>query len=60
MLVEDVDEVAGKIEKLGAKCFAKRPEGHKGFYETKFHGPDKVIFDIADHPWRGSAPLEGK
>jgi catechol 2,3-dioxygenase-like lactoylglutathione lyase family enzyme len=34
VLVEDVDEVAGKIEKLGAKCFAKRPEGHKGFYET--------------------------
>jgi catechol 2,3-dioxygenase-like lactoylglutathione lyase family enzyme len=60
VLVEDVDEVAGKIEKLGAKCFAKRPEGHRGFYETKFHGPHKVIFDIADHPWRGSAPLEGK
>ena len=45
--------------KLGAKCFARRPEGHKGFYETKFHGPDKVTFDITDHPWRGSAPLDG-
>ena len=52
--------MASKIEKLGAKCFAKRPEGHKGFYETKFYGPDKVIFDIADHPWRGSALLEAK
>jgi hypothetical protein len=59
VLVEDVDKVAGKIEKLGATCFAKRSKGHKGFYETKFHGPDKVIVDIADHPWRGSAPLEG-
>ena len=37
---------ADKLEKLGAKCFARRPEGQKGFYETKFHGPDKVIFDI--------------
>ena len=40
MLGEDVDKIAGKIEKLGAKCFAKRPEGQKGFYETKFYGPD--------------------
>jgi catechol 2,3-dioxygenase-like lactoylglutathione lyase family enzyme len=60
VLVEDVEKITGKIEELGAKCFAKRPEGHKGFYETKFYGPDKVIFDIADHPWRGSAPLEAK
>jgi hypothetical protein len=60
VLVEDVDAVAGNIEKLGAKSFAKRPEEHKGFYETKFYGPDKVIFDIADHPWRGSALLEAK
>lgn len=52
--------MAGNIEKLGAKSFAKRPEEHKGFYETKFYGPDKVIFDIADHPWRGSALLEAK
>ena len=59
VLVDDVDGTADKLEKLGAKCFARRPEGHKGFYETKFHGPDKVTFDIADHPWRGSAPLDG-
>jgi hypothetical protein len=52
--------VSDKIKKLGAKCFAKRPEGHKGFYEIKFHGPARMIFDIADHPWGGSAPLEGK
>ena len=49
-----------KLEKLGAKCFARRPEGQKGFYETKFHGPDKVTFDITDHPWRGSAPIDGR
>jgi catechol 2,3-dioxygenase-like lactoylglutathione lyase family enzyme len=58
VLVDDVDAFADKLEKLGASCFARRPEKHKGFYETKFHGPDKVIFDISDHPWRGAAPLD--
>ena len=60
VLVEDVDEMIAKLEKLGAKCFARRPESQKGFYETKFHGPDKVVFDITDHPWLGSAPLDAK
>ena len=45
------------LEKLGAKCFARRPPDMKTFYETKFHGPDRVVFDITDHPWRGAAPL---
>ena len=58
VLVEDVDDMIEKLEKLGAKCFARRPESQKGFYETKFHGPDKVVFDITDHPWLGAAPLE--
>ena len=58
MLVDDVDRVTDRLEALGAKCFARRPENQKGFYETKFHGPDKVVFDITDHPWLGSAPLD--
>jgi hypothetical protein len=49
-----------KLERLGAKCFARRPESQKGFYETKFHGPDKVVFDITDHPWLGAAPLDAE
>ena len=57
VLVDDVDGTADKLEALGATCFARRPEGQQGFYETKFHGPDKVLFDITDHPWGGSAPL---
>ena len=60
VLVEDVDEMIEKLESLGAKCFARRPESQKGFYETKFHGPDKVVFDITDHPWLGSAPLDAE
>ena len=27
---------------------------------SKFHGPDKVVFDISDHPWLGSAPLDAE
>jgi hypothetical protein len=41
VLVDDVDGTTDKLEKLGSKCFARRPEGHKGFYETKFHGPTR-------------------
>jgi catechol 2,3-dioxygenase-like lactoylglutathione lyase family enzyme len=58
VLVDDVDGAIEKLEALGAECFARRPENQKGFYETKFHGPDKVVFDITDHPWLGSAPLD--
>ena len=58
VLVEDVDVAIAKLEALGAKCFARPPENQKGFYETKLHGPDKVVFDITDHPWLGSAPLD--
>ena len=39
VLVEDVDAVASKIEKLGAKCFAKRPEGHKGLLRNQVLWP---------------------
>ena len=60
VLVENVDEMIEKLETLGAKCFARRPESQKGFYETKFHGPDKVVFDITDHPWLGAAPLDAE
>jgi catechol 2,3-dioxygenase-like lactoylglutathione lyase family enzyme len=58
ILVDDVDAYTQRIENLGANCFAKRPENQTGFFETKFHGPDRVTFDITDHPWRGAAPLE--
>jgi catechol 2,3-dioxygenase-like lactoylglutathione lyase family enzyme len=58
VLVKDVDATTDKLEALGAQCFVRRPDGQQGFYETKFHGPDQVLIDIADHPWRGSAPLD--
>lgn len=58
VLVNDVDAYTEKLEKLGAECFAKRPPDVKTFYETKFHGPDRVVFDITDHPWKGAAALD--
>ena len=58
VLVEDVEPYIEELEKLGAECFARRPPEVKSFYETKFHGPDRVVFDITDHPWRGAAPLD--
>ena len=58
VLVDDVEPYIEKLEKLGAECFARRPPEVKSFYETKFRGPDRVVFDITDHPWRGAAPLD--
>ena len=35
----------------------KKPEGAvMSFFETKFVGPDGVVFDITDHPWAGNPP----
>ena len=58
VLVDDVDRYVEKLEELGAECFARRPPEVKTFYETKFHGPDHVVFDVTDHPWRGAAALD--
>jgi catechol 2,3-dioxygenase-like lactoylglutathione lyase family enzyme len=58
VLVDDVDSYVEKLEELGAQCFARRPPDVKSFYETKFHGPDRVVFDITDHAWKGAAPLD--
>ena len=60
VLVEDVEKITGKIEELGAKFSPSGRRGKRASMKPKFCGPDKVIFDIADHPWRGSAPLEAK
>ncbi len=57
VLVDDVDAWTEKLESLGAECFVRRPEaGGSANFEVKFHGPEGVVFDIADHPWVGSAP----
>ena len=54
VLVDDLADARRKVEALGGDCFRHTPPpGHTGFYETKFHGPDGVVFDISEHPWPG-------
>ena len=53
VLVEDVETYTEKLERLGAECFAKRPPDVKTFYETKFHGPDRVGIEIVERNLRG-------
>jgi len=48
-----------KLETLGADCFMRRPESLKDvFFETKFRGPDGVVFDVSEHPWGGTEPIK--
>lgn len=58
VLVEDVDEFSKKLESLGAEYYIDRTqENQAGYFEKKFYGPEKVLFDIAEHPWAGCEPL---
>ncbi len=57
VLVDDLDGMTKKLEALGAPCFMKQDTNTaNAFYETKFRGPDGVVFDISEHPWVGAAP----
>lgn len=61
VLVDDVDVWTVKLESLGADCFLHAPQDRSNNnFEVKFRGPDGVVFDIADHPWPGSVPAEGR
>ena len=57
VLVDDLPACAEKLEGMGAPCFMK-PDPNMGgvFFETKFRGPDGVVFDCSEHPWVGAAP----
>src|SRR5713226_9755970 len=59
LLVDDVKAWTARLESMGAECFMRAPErpGNNHF-EVKFRGPDGVVFDIAQHPWPGSAAIE--
>jgi len=56
VLVDDLDQYMAKLETLGAPCFMKQePSAKMSFFETKFRGPDGVVFDVSEHPWLGAA-----
>ena len=57
ILVEDVEEVAKKLESLGGKHYMDQGPDRIGGFEVKFHGPEGVLFDVAEHPWAGTEPL---
>ena len=59
VLVEDVGEFSKKLEGLGAEYYIDRnqQEPAAGYFEKKFYGPERVLFDIAEHPWAGCEPL---
>lgn len=60
ILVEDVAAFSRKLEDLGAEYYIDRNqhEPNAGYFEKKFYGPEHVLFDIAEHPWAGCAPLD--
>lgn len=58
ILVDDLDEYMKTCEELGAPCFMKQdPNASNSFFETKFRGPDGVVFDLSEHCWVGAEPL---
>ena len=59
VLVEDVEEFSKKLESLGAQHYIDQGQrGHQaGYFEKKFYGPERVLFDIAEHGWAGAEPL---
>jgi len=59
VLVEDVAEFSKKLESLGAEYYGDRnqQEPNGGYFEKKFYGPERVLFDIAEHAWAGAEPL---
>jgi len=57
ILVEDVEEVAKKLEGLGGKHYMDQDGNRVGGFEVKFYGPEGVLFDVAEHPWTGTEPL---
>jgi len=59
VLVDDVEEFSKKLESLGAEHYVDRAqmEQQAGYFEKKFYGPERVLFDIAEHGWAGAEPL---
>ena len=61
VLVEDLDKTLETLDDLGAPCILEQdPNSKEQFYETKFKGPDDVVFDVSEHAWIGAATAEEK
>jgi catechol 2,3-dioxygenase-like lactoylglutathione lyase family enzyme len=60
VLVEDVASASDKLEGLGGTHYIDREEPRAGYFEAKFFGPEGILFDIAEEPWTGAAPLDAE
>lgn len=59
-LVDDIAKARARLAEHEVPCVMDRPEGDdSSFFEVKFMSPDGFLFDVSDHPWVGSEPLEG-
>ena len=59
VLVDDLAEVREKLDSLGTPCILEQdPDSTAEFYETKFRGPDGVVFDVSEHAWIGAARVD--
>jgi catechol 2,3-dioxygenase-like lactoylglutathione lyase family enzyme len=61
--VEDLDGVANKVLELGGREHEELPEdanevNYRKKRSDKFHGPEGILFDIADEPWIGTQPMK--
>jgi hypothetical protein len=58
VLVEDVEEFSKKLESVGAEHYIDRnQQAQSGYFEKKFYGPERILFDISEHAWAGAEPL---
>ncbi len=53
VVVDDTDAWMAKFETMGVERVPYQPPPN-GQAETKYRGPDGVVFDITDHAWEGS------
>src|SRR5579872_7323682 len=61
VLVDNVEAAAKRLEDLGASHHLERADGARAVgFEVKFHGPEGILFDVAEHPWTGTEPLPAK
>ena len=60
-MVDDVDEVCGKLDAAGAKPMTNRTDanhpagaGARSYYEIKYRGPDDQEIDVTESGWIGT------
>ncbi|MCY4589340.1 MAG: VOC family protein [Alphaproteobacteria bacterium] len=59
VLVDSLEETRERLEEAGAPCVMEMdPAAAASFFETKFRGPDDVVFDVSEHAWIGAATAE--